>query len=141
MGLPLIPLFAASAGTGLGTALFKDWLDKKETTGGSSYTYGPSSQDVHHAPYETYAPMQQYAPQVGYSYVGPTYQINSPSAVSKKQASLKQVSEPAQKGTWDIPQEYKFTPDYSQQTKSTDFVTIAAIAGVAIVAYGMVRKK
>ena len=142
MAAPLLSFLASGFASGAGTSFFKDWLTKKETAV-SSYTYSPSSQDIHHAPYESYAPMQQYAPQVGYSYVGPTYQINSPSAVSKKQASLKQISEPEQTGVWDLPQEYKFspTPGGTPQIKSTNIVTIAVIAGVAIVAYGMVRKK
>ena len=140
MAWPLIPIAISGLSGALGTSLFKDWISKKDATT-QGITYSPSSQDVYHSPYENYAPQMQYAPQIGYSYVGSTYQINSPNATSKKLSTLGQESEPRQEGVWELPQTYSFTPDYSTRDKSTNLTDVAIIAALGIVAYGLVSNR
>lgn len=110
---------------------------KKEQSITTTNTYG----QVYHAPGETYAPQIQYAPQYGYSYVGATYQINSPNAESKKSASVEQSSSPSQQGSWDVPQSYETSPSVTSGGGILDnntLIILAIIGGVGIIGYGLV---
>ena len=135
---------ATAAMSGIGGTILGGMFGgtKKEQSITTTNTYG----QVYHSPYETYAPQIQYAPQYGYSYVGATYQINSPGAESKKSASVEQSSTPSQQGTWDIPSTYETSPSVTSGGGLLDnntLVILAIIGGVGIIGYGLVsgRKK
>lgn len=110
---------------------------KKEEHITETNTYG----QVYHAPGEVYSPQIQYAPQYGYSYVGATYQINSPDASSKKSASVNQTSTPSQEGLWEVPQSYETSPQVTSGGGLLDnntLIILAIVGGVGIIGYGLV---
>jgi hypothetical protein len=139
----VLPLLAAGAigiaGTALGEYLAggskKDMITNNTTR---------TSQDVYHAPYETYAPSIQYAPQSSYAYQGATYVVNSPnSSVNPKQAAAL-TSNPNQVPTYDIPQTNTPTNTTSNPTgnglQGIDFTMIAIVGAVAVIGYALFKK-
>lgn len=144
MVLPLLPLVAAGAIGAGGTALggIVAGLTKKEASITTNTTR--TSQDVYHAPYETYAPTIQYAPQSSYAYQGATTIINSPGATTTSKLAQSAASSPNQTATYDLPQSYTPTAktDNSQSSglQGVDFTMIAIIGAVAIVGYALLRK-
>lgn len=142
MALPLIPILSGIAGLGAGAGIMGTFGDGKK-------------EEIHHAPYEyyapttskteqvTYAPQVQYSPQLSYAYQGGTYIISSPSAVSKKQQEVKSQLIPEQSATWEFPISTYQQPTHSpvQGGVGTDLTKIAIIAVIGLVAYGFITKK
>jgi hypothetical protein len=98
-------------------------------------------------PLGIYAPQLQYSPGYVYSYQGGDIFIESPGASSKKEAAISQDISPSQEGAWSLP--YQIAPyvapsqeqeQQQEQGIGTDFVTLALIGAVALVAYGLVSK-
>lgn len=126
MVLPLIPIVAAGGGAIAGMGL-------SQLIGGTKKAESIET----HAPLENYQPSQQYqySPTMSYAYgyTGSTYIINSPGASSKKDtavaASAESYPSQNQSPSWE-------QPEVSGMDSKT-LIIIAAIAGVAIVGYGL----
>ena len=142
MVLPLLPLAVGGLIGGGGAAL------------GGMFSGGKKTEIEKHAMYEhyapqttttyapTYAPQTQYAPQVAYAYQGGTYIINSPQATSKKEQGQTQELIPSQTGEWVFPISTSQEASRSEtETKGTDFVKIAIIGVIGLVAYGVISKR
>ena len=101
--------------------------------------YAPQTEKIYSP---TYAPETQYAPVTSYAYQGATYIISSPEATSKKEQSTTQKSIPSQSGVWEQPitTSQKATRTETE-TEGTDFVILAVIGVIGLVAYGVVNKK
>jgi hypothetical protein len=141
----VVPLILAAGGVGAAAGILGSLaggLSKKDgitTTTNTTRT----SQDVYHAPYETYAPAIQYAPQSSYAYQGATTIINSPNTNANPSQATSLASSPNQTPIWNVPQSY--TPvsktDNSQtSTSGIDWTLIALIGGAAVVGYALLRK-
>jgi len=142
MVFPIIPVLSGVAGLGAGAGIM-------------GALGGGKKEEIHHAPYEyyapttskteqfTYAPQVQYSPQLSYAYQGGTYIISSPSAVSKKQQEVKSQLIPEQSATWEFPISTYQQPTHSpvQGGVGTDLTKIAIIAVIGLVAYGFITKK
>lgn len=101
------------------------------------YSPTTTTQITHGA--KTYAPVQTYSPQTGYSYIGATYIIDSPGAMSKKEARMEQQQETGVAPVFDIPT----IPSQEAEgggglAEGTNMLWIAAIAAVGVVGYGFV---
>jgi hypothetical protein len=110
-----------------------------------TYNTTRTSQDVYHAPYETYAPSIQYAPVSSYAYQGATNIINSPYATANPKLAQAVTSQPNQTPTYNLPQTYSPAATVSNPTGSglladVNWTWIAIIAGVAIVGYAYFKK-
>ena len=144
MVLPLLPLVAAGAvGAGGATlGVIAAGLTKKEASITTSNTR--TSQDVYHAPYETYAPSIQYAPQSSYAYQGATTIINSPNSTANPKQAMSAASSPSNTPSWYIPQNYTPTnkTDNAQSAglQGVDFTMIAIVGAVAVIGYALLRK-
>lgn len=139
MPLPLIPL--ALAGTTLaGGFLAGDAMASKKSENTSVFpdsspfsvnaqTYSPET----HAAYEQYSKAIQYAPVTSIQYPDYAININSPEATATTKKETTVTSKPSQ--TYDATQSSN-----SGNSSGTNLVTIALIAGAALVAYGLVSK-
>jgi len=123
MVFPLLALGTAALGGGLLTSVL---------------TGGKKEEIVQHAPYETYTytqGAQTYAPSIEYGYVGPTYQIYSPEAVSKKSLSQAASVDPSitesiipTVGTGDVGADYQ------------PLIIIAGLLVAGVIGYGVISK-
>lgn len=132
MVIPLIPIITGILGSAGGFGVGQLFGSKK---GAVSSTYAPVTTTT-----SVYAPSIQYAPQIGYSYIGGDIIISSPYAETKKEAVSEQVSTPTL-----IPS-YQISPQVTSQpmtgtTTGTNLIYLVGIAAVALVAYGWVSKK
>lgn len=135
MVLPLIPIaIAGIAGAG-SAGILGGMLGGSKKEEHIVYSPTTSTQVTHGA--RTYAPVQTYAPQTGYSYVGATYQIESPGAVSKKEAKTMMEQETDVAPVFDIPTIPKqVTEGGGGLIEGTNMLYVAGIAAVAIIGYG-----
>lgn len=91
----------------------------------SSQTYSP------HSPYEQYSQAIQYAPVTTIQYPDYAINIHSPEAVASTKKEMTVDSRPSQ----------SYRAEQGQtQTSGVDWTMIALIAGVALVAYGVVTR-
>jgi hypothetical protein len=151
MVVPLIPVLAGVGIGGIAGGALGMLGGKKEqniVTHAPYEIYQPTISTVYHKPYETFAPQVLYSPQVSYAYQGAQYIISSPGAQTKKEQAISETSQPQQKGAWELPQTYTVTPEYTTTqaaggTTGTNFVTLAIIGVIGLVAYGLAsgRKK
>lgn len=136
---PLIAALGTAGAVGAGAAILGGMTKKEAST-----TISKSEQNVYHSPYENYQPSIQYAPVSSYSYQGATTIINSPGSTGSKQASAI-TSYPSYDAEWSTPQ------SASQDTATgsgagsifgdVDWTMIAIIGAVALVGYGLVRRR
>lgn len=139
MVLPLIAGLATAGAIGAGAAILGG-MTKKE----ASITTSTNQQDVYHSPYENYQPSIQYAPVSSYSYQGPTTIIDSPNTTGPKQATAL-TSNPNYDASWTTPQ--NSTPSNAVGSGAgsllgnIDWTTLAIIGAVALVGYGLVRRR
>lgn len=101
------------------------------------------NQNVAHASFEQFSPQLSDSRQYAYSYVGPTYVIDSTGTVVSKKASTSAENTPSLEGTWETPQNYSQAQDAEGDSSSeTNWTLIALIgaAGILGTAY-IVRKK
>ncbi|GAH24968.1 unnamed protein product [marine sediment metagenome] len=135
MVLPLIPIaiagLASGGGFGLGT-----WLSR-----GKKGTTEIHAEQEHYAPTITtteafahYHPRLQFAPVSTYAYQGPTYIIDSPGAVSKKEQILDIVSKPiAEFGAIEYPMDIAGSERRGEGGEGVNMTHIAIIAVVGAV--------
>lgn len=141
MVLPLVPIAVGLGGAALGGAGAMTLLGggkKSETVRNTNSVFpdsAPFSVNAQtyspHSPYEQFSQGIQYSPVTSIQYPGYAVNINSPEAVASTKKEMTTESRP--------------NLDYSasqQQNPSTgtDLVTLALIAGAAIVAYGVVSR-
>ena len=141
MVAPLIPVAIGLGGAalgGAGIASFFSSSKKSEKVASSnsvfsetapfsvsSQTYSP------HSPYEQYSQAIQYAPVTTIQYPDYAINIQSPEAVATTKKEMTVDSRPSQ----------SYRAEQGQtQTSGTDLTMIALIAGVALVAYGVVTR-
>jgi len=141
MVAPLIPIAIGLGGAalgGAGIASFFSGSKKSERVVSSnsvfaetapfsvsSQTYSP------HSPYEQYSQAVQYAPVTTIQYPDYAINIHSPEAVATTKKEMTVDSRPSQ----------SYRAEQGQtQTSGTDWTMIALIAGVALVAYGVVTR-
>lgn len=141
MVAPLIPIAIGLGGAALGGAgiasFFSDSKKSERVVNSnsvfsetapfsvSSQTYSP------HSPYEQYSQAIQYAPVTTIQYPDYAINIQSPEAVATTKKEMTVDSRPSQT--------YKAEQGQTQ-TSGTDWTMIALIAGVALVAYGVVTR-
>lgn len=139
MVLPLIPIALAGI-IGAGSAGIIGGAvggAKKE----EHIVYSPTTTTQITQGAKVYAPVQTYSPQTGYSYIGATYIIDSPGAMSKKEAQMALDQETGVAPIIDVPT----IPSQEAEgggglTEGTNMLWIAAIAAVGVVGYGLVSK-
>ena len=141
MVAPLIPVAIGLGGAALGGAgiasFFSDSKKSERVASSnsvfaetapfsvSSQTYSP------HSPYEQYSQAVQYAPVTTIQYPDYAINIHSPEAVATTKKEMTVDSRPSQ----------SYRAEQGQtQTSGTDLTMIALIAGVALVAYGVVTR-
>ena len=141
MVAPLIPVAIGLGGAALGGAgiasFFSDSKKSDKVTSSnsvfaetapfsvSSQTYSP------HSPYEQYSQAIQYAPVTTIQYPDYAINIQSPEAVATTKKEMTVDSRPSQ----------SYRAEQGQtQTSGTDLTMLALIAGVALVAYGVVTR-
>ena len=141
MVAPLIPIAIGLGGAALGGAgiasFFSDSKKSERVVSSnsvfaetapfsvSSQTYSP------HSPYEQYSQAVQYAPVTTIQYPDYAINIHSPEAVATTKKEMTVDSRPSQ----------SYRAEQGQtQTSGTDWTMIALIAGVALVAYGVVTR-
>jgi hypothetical protein len=141
MVAPLIPVAIGLGGAALGGAgiasFFSDSKKSERVASSnsvfaetapfsvSSQTYSP------HSPYEQYSQAIQYAPVTTIQYPDYAINIQSPEAVATTKKEMTVDSRPSQ----------SYRAEQGQtQTSGTDLTMIALIAGVALVAYGVVTR-
>ena len=141
MVAPLIPVAIGLGGAALGGAgiasFFSDSKKSERVVSSnsvfaetapfsvSSQTYSP------HSPYEQYSQAIQYAPVTTIQYPDYAINIQSPEAVATTKKEMTVDSRPSQ----------SYRAEQGQtQTSGTDWTMIALIAGVALVAYGVVTR-
>lgn len=141
MVAPLIPVAIGLGGAALGGAgimsFFSDSKKSEKAVSSnsvfaetapfsvSSQTYSP------HSPYEQYSQAVQYAPVTTIQYPDYAINIHSPEAVATTKKEMSVDSRPSQ----------SYRAEQGQtQTSGTDLTMIALIAGVALVAYGVVTR-
>lgn len=108
-------------------------------------TYSPTTAlteaNIYHQPYEMYAPQIQFAPVSSYAYQGSTTILGSPRATSKKEQSMDVVSDPLQKGAWELPTIITQEPDVSGAVSGTNMTHIAIIAVIGAAAIMFIKGK
>lgn len=141
MVAPLIPIAIGLGGAALGGAgiasFFSDSKKSEKAVSSnsvfaesapfsvSSQTYSP------HSPYEQYSQAVQYAPVTTVQYPDYAINIQSPEAVASTKKDMSVDSRPSQ----------SYRAEQGQtQTSGTDLTMLALIAGVALVAYGVVTR-
>ena len=141
MVAPIIPVAIGLGGAALGGAgiasFFSDSKKSDKVTSSnsvfaetapfsvSSQTYSP------HSPYEQYSQAIQYAPVTTIQYPDYAINIQSPEAVATTKKEMTVDSRPSQ----------SYRAEQGQtQTSGTDLTMLALIAGVALVAYGVVTR-
>ena len=141
MVAPLIPIAIGLGGAalgGAGIASFFSGSKKSERVVSSnsvfaetapfsvsSQTYSP------HSPYEQYSQAIQYAPVTTIQYPDYAINIQSPEAVATTKKEMTVDSRPSQ----------SYRAEQGQtQTSGTDLTMIALIAGIALVAYGVITR-
>lgn len=141
MVAPLIPVAIGLGGAALGGAgiasFFSDSKKSEKAVSSnsvfaesapfsvSSQTYSP------HSPYEQYSQAVQYAPVTTIQYPDYAINIQSPEAVASTKKDMTVDSRPSQ----------SYRAEQGQtQTSGTDLTMLALIAGVALVAYGVVTR-
>jgi hypothetical protein len=141
MVAPLIPVAIGLGGAALGGAgimsFFSDSKKSEKVASSnsvfaetapfsvSSQTYSP------HSPYEQYSQAIQYAPVTTIQYPDYAINIQSPEAVASTKKEMTVDSRPSQ----------SYRAEQGQtQTSGTDLTMLALIAGVALVAYGVVTR-
>jgi len=141
MVAPLIPIAIGLGGAALGGAgiasFFSDSKKSEKVVSSnnvfaetapfsvSSQTYSP------HSPYEQYSQAIQYAPVTTIQYPDYAININSPEAVASTKKEMTVDSRPSQ----------SYRAEQGQtQSSGVDWTMIALIAGVALVAYGVVTR-
>jgi hypothetical protein len=141
MVAPLIPVAIGLGGAALGGAgiasFFSDSKKSEKVVSSNSVfpesapfsvnaqTYSP------HSPYEQYSEAILYAPVTSIQYPDYAININSPEAVASTKKDMKVDSRPTQ----------TYRAEQGQtQTSGTDLTMLALIAGVALVAYGVVTR-
>ncbi len=141
MVAPLIPIAIGLGGAALGGAgiasFFSDSKKSERVVNSnsvfsetapfsvSSQTYSP------HSPYEQYSQAIQYAPVTTIQYPDYAINIQSPEAVASTKKEMTVDSRPTQT--------YKAEQGQTQSS-GVDWTMIALIAGVALVAYGVVTR-
>lgn len=95
----------------------------------NAQTFSPET----HSPYEQFSQSVQYAPVTSIQYPDYAININSPNATAQTKKTQTVTSNPSQQHT------SRQTED-SGNSQGTDMVTLALVAGAALVAYGMVSK-
>lgn len=142
MVLPLIPIAIAGLGGGVAGGLLSGMFgSKKEEL--MQQQAGKIDVVVEAEPYQHYQPEIQYAPQYQYGYQAPSYIIESPGAKLTKKQVMEAELTPEQTGKWETPTTVSPVQELAQRGEvgaGTDMVTIAIIAAVGIVAYGLVSK-
>ena len=141
MVAPLIPIAIGLGGAALGGAGIASFFSSSKKServvssnsvfaetapfSVSSQTYSP------HSPYEQYSSAIQYAPVTTIQYPDYAINIHSPEAVASTKKEMSVDSRPSQ----------SYRAEQGQtQTSGTDLTMIALIAGVALVAYGVVTR-
>jgi len=142
MVAPLIPIAIGLGGAALGGAgiasFFSDSKKSEKVASSSnsvfsetapfsvsSQTYSP------HSPYEQYSQAIQYAPVTSIQYPDYAINIQSPGATASTKKDMTVDSRPSQ----------TYKADQGQrQSSGVDWTMIALIAGVALVAYGVVTR-
>jgi hypothetical protein len=141
MVAPLIPVAIGLGGAALGGAgiasFFSDSKKSEKVASSnsvfadtapfsvSSQTYSP------HSPYEQYSQAIQYAPVTTIQYPDYAINIQSPEAVATTKKEMTVDSRPSQ----------SYRAEQGQtQSSGVDWTMIALIAGVALVAYGVVTR-
>ena len=140
MPLPLIPI-ALAGSTLAGGFLAGSAMTKKESVSSNSVfpesapfsvnaqTYAPEN----HSPYEQFSQSVQYAPVTSIQYPDYAINVNSPGASATTKKTQTVTSKPSQEHI------SRQTED-SGNSQGTDMVTLALVAGVALVAYGLVTR-
>jgi len=95
----------------------------------NAQTYAPET----HSPYEQFSQSVQYAPVTSIQYPDYAININSPGASATTKKTQTVTSKPSQEHI------SRQTED-SGNSHGTDMVTLALVAGAALVAYGLVVK-
>lgn len=141
MVAPLIPIAIGLGGAALGGAGIASFFSSSKKServvssnsvfaetapfSVSSQTYSP------HSPYEQYSQAVQYAPVTTIQYPDYAINIHSPEAVASTKKEMSVDSRPSQ----------SYRAEQGQtQSSGTDLTMIALIAGVALVAYGVVTR-
>jgi hypothetical protein len=141
MVAPLIPIAIGLGGAALGGAgiasFFSDSKKSEKVVSSNSVfpesapfsvnaqTYSP------HSPYEQFSQAIQYSPVTSIQYPDYAININSPEAVASTKKEMTVDSRPSQ----------SYRAEQGQtQTSGTDLTMLALIAGVALVAYGVVTR-
>jgi len=136
MVLPLIPI-ALGVGSGLGIGSLLGLGKKDAEIHAEKEHYAPQVEIVEAEPFQHYQPQLLYAPQTGYAYTGATYQIESPGAVSKKEAVIRQESRPEQAGAWTYPIEMGQTSE-REEDAGTNMTHIALIIAAGVLGYAAI---
>lgn len=121
-----------------------DLIDKgSKKTGGSFIDVGKKE---YHKPFEhyapvggarTYAPTTAYAPTITQSYIGATYQISSPGAVSKKETIVRQKgADIEQRPVFDIPTVGGQREESPVSGMSVEKIAIIAVVGAVVIVLG-----
>ena len=137
MALPLIPIAVAALAGGGATAAVSSLFGGKK---GDTTTYAPQTSDVYHQPYETYQPVQMYAPQQQITM--PQYQVSIGSEGSQSMSTKQDAKQTtSQQPSWRQPTTY---PTQSSSAGSSGLDTssmmlIALIAAGGLIAYGVIK--
>ncbi|MBA7475962.1 hypothetical protein ES707_11337 [subsurface metagenome] len=94
--------------------------------------YSPQMQAIYHQPFESFNPQVQDARQYAYSYIGPTYLIDSPEASVSKKGTIALTSDPSQTGTWEFPTTMAQPQARSEMTTTGIDWTLIGLAALAL---------
>ena len=138
MALPLIPIAIAALAGGGATAAVSSLMGGKK---GDNITYAPQSSDVYHQPYETYQPVQMYAPQQQITM--PQYQVSIGSEGSQTMSTKQDAKQTtSQQPSWRQPTTYPVQSSSAGSSSALDtssMMLIALIAAGGLIAYGVIK--
>ena len=137
MALPLIPIAVAALAGGGATAVVSSLMGGKK---GDNTTYAPQTADVYHQPYETYQPVQMYAPQQQITM--PQYQVSIGSEGSQSMSTKQDAKQTSsQEPSWRQPTTYptQTSSAGSSGLDTSSMMLIALIAAGGLIAYGVIK--